>query len=64
MTDGMFHLVSMTPNKKIADTINEADNIGPGPRVEEGRTGPPPTILVRPDASDGDDSGPPVLKRG
>ncbi len=62
--DGMFHLVSMTPNKKIADTINEADNIGPGPRVEEGRTGPPPTILVRPNASDGDDSGPPVLKRG
>jgi hypothetical protein len=62
--DGMFHLVSMTPNKKIADTINEADNIGPGPRVEEGRTGPPPTILVRPDASGGDDSGPPVLKRG
>ena len=62
--DGMFHLVSMTPNKKIADVINEADSIGPGPRVEEGRTGPPPTILVRPDASDGDDSGPPVLKRG
>ena len=29
--DGMFHLVSMTPNKKIADTINEADSIGPGP---------------------------------
>jgi hypothetical protein len=64
--DGMFHLVSMTPNKKIADSINEADSIGPGPgpQGEEGRTGPPPTILVRPDASNGDDSGPPVLKRG
>jgi hypothetical protein len=63
--DGMFHLVSMTPNDKIADTINEADNIGPGPRTEEGRTGPPPTILVRPDAApDPDDSGPPKLVRG
>jgi hypothetical protein len=63
--DGMFHLVSMTPNDKIADTINEADSIGPGPRTEEGRTGPPPTILVRPDAAgDPDDSGPPKLIRG
>ncbi len=61
--DGMFHLVSMTPNKKIADTINEADSIGPDP-VEEGRTGPPPTILERPDASDDSDSAPPKLKRG
>src|ERR1700722_5667196 len=50
--DGMFHLVSIRPNKQIADTINEADNIGPGPGApEEGRTGPPPTILVRPDAA-------------
>jgi hypothetical protein len=63
--DGMFHLVSMTPNRKIADTINEADSIGPGPAVEEGRTGPPPTILVRPDTTqDPGDSGPPKLKRG
>ncbi|MGB6945930.1 MAG: hypothetical protein WBE37_26255 [Bryobacteraceae bacterium] len=63
--DGMFHLVSMTPNNKIADTINAADSVGPIPvAAEEGRTGPPPTILVRPDASDGDDSGPPKLRRG
>jgi hypothetical protein len=65
--DGMFHLVSMKPNKAIADTINEADNIGPEPGLapEEGRTGPPPTILVRPDAApDSDDSGPPKLIRG
>jgi len=63
--DGMFHLVSMKPNKEIAQTINAADSLGPGPVVEEGRTGPPPTILVRPDATpDGDDSGPPKLKRG
>ncbi len=65
--DGMFHLVSMRPNKEIAETINEADSIGPGPGYapEEARTGPPPTILVRPDATpDGDDSGPPKLKHG
>jgi hypothetical protein len=62
-SDGMFHLVSMKPNKEIAATINEADSIGPDP--DERRTGPPPTILVRPGAvSDPDDSGPPVLKRG
>ncbi len=63
--DGMFHLVSMTPNKKIAETINENDAVGPIADPEERRTGPPPTILVRPDATaDGDDSGPPVLKHG
>jgi hypothetical protein len=62
--DGMFHLVSMKPNKEIAETINENDGVGPGP-AEEARTGPPPTILVRPDAApDSDDSGPPKLKRG
>jgi hypothetical protein len=63
--DGMFHLVSMRPNKEIAQTINDADNIGPDPTAQqEARTGPPPTILVRPDATDPDDSGPPKLKRG
>jgi hypothetical protein len=64
--DGMFHLVSMKPNKEIAETINENDSIGPGPQQQqEVRTGPPPTILVRPDAApDKDDSGPPVLKHG
>jgi len=61
--DGTFHLVSMKPNKEIAETINENDSIGAPP--EEGRTGPPPTILSRPDATpDADDSGPPKLKRG
>jgi hypothetical protein len=63
--DGMFHLVSMMPNKTIAETINENDSIGPEAQPEERRTGPPPTILVRPDTtSDPGDSGPPVLKRG
>jgi len=61
--DGMFHAVSIKPNKDIAATINENDSIGPIP--EEGRTGPPPTILVRPGATPaGDDGGPPKLKRG
>ncbi len=49
--DGMFHLVSMKPNKEIAETINENDSIGPEPGAQEARTGPPPTILVRPDAT-------------
>jgi hypothetical protein len=65
--DGMFHLVSLRPNKEIVHTINEADSIGPlpGSATDEGRTGPPPTILVRPDATpDSDDSGPPKLIRG
>src|ERR1700733_994102 len=65
--DGMFHLVSIRTNKEIAQTINEADSVGPLPGAppEEGRTGPPPTILVRPDAApDSDDSGPPKLMRG
>jgi hypothetical protein len=63
--DDMFHLVSMKPNKEIAETINENDSIGPEPGREDARTGPPPTILVRPDTTaDGDDSGPPKLKHG
>src|SRR5580698_4101082 len=63
--DGTFHLVSMRPNKEIAATINENDNIGPEPGGQEARSGPPPTILVRPDAApDADDSGPPKLIRG
>jgi hypothetical protein len=63
--DGTFHLVSMTPNKAIAATINENDNIGSEPGGQEARSGPPPTILVRPDAApDADDSGPPKLIRG
>jgi hypothetical protein len=63
--NGTFHLVSMTPNQKIAEQINEADAVAPLPGQEEVRSGPPPTILERPDpAPDAGDSGPPVLKRG
>jgi hypothetical protein len=60
--DGMFFLISFRPNKDIAQTIRDRDGIELQP---ETRTGPPPTILVRPDAvSDDDDSVPPKLKRG
>jgi len=61
--DGKFHAASIQFDRDIAKVINENDMIAV---QEEGRTGPPPTILVRPDASsanDGDD-GPPVLKHG
>jgi len=60
--DGQFQAVSIKPNPEIAHTINANDEIQAEP---EARTGPPPTILVRPDAStDADDQGPPKLKRG
>jgi hypothetical protein len=61
--DGMFHATSIQFNREIAKVINENDEVAEP--QEEGRTGPPPTILVRPDSSSaGDDSAPPVLKRG
>jgi hypothetical protein len=61
--EGNFHATSIQSNRDIAQTINDRDGIE---IQREGRTGPPPTILVRPDsASAGDnDSGPPVLKHG
>jgi hypothetical protein len=60
--EGPFQAVSIKPNPEIARTINANDEIEP--EVQE-RTGPPPTILVRPNAAnDADDSGPPKLKRG
>ncbi len=63
--DGMFHATSIQPNRDIAQTINENDAIPGQLQQQEGRTGPPPTILVRPDnTADPDDSGPPVLKHG
>lgn len=64
--DGNFHLVSITPNKEIAARIDEADAIPGGlAQEDQGRTGPPPTILVRPDTTpDPDDPGAPKLKRG
>ncbi len=61
--EGEFHATSIQIDRDIAQTINDRDGIAV---QQEGRTGPPPTILVRPDsASAGDsDSGPPVLKHG
>jgi len=62
--EGNFHATSIQFNRDIAQTINDRDGIA---LQQEGRTGPPPTILVRPDSSsanNGDDSGPPVLKHG
>jgi len=59
-TEGNFQAVSIKPNDEIAKTIDANDQIEP-----EERTGPPPTILTRPNAAaDDDDSGPPRLKRG
>jgi hypothetical protein len=62
--DGRFHAGSIEFDHDIAKTILENDGIE---IQEEGRTAPPPTILVRPDAvatRDDDDSGPPKLKHG
>jgi predicted transcriptional regulator len=62
--EGNFHATSVQFNRDIAQTINDRDGIA---LQQEGRTGPPPTILVRPDSSSAnsaDDSGPPVLKHG
>jgi hypothetical protein len=62
--EGLFFASSIQFNRDIAQTINDRDGIQIQ-QDQEGRTGPPPTILVRPDAAtDGDDSGPPVLKHG
>ena len=62
--DGRFHADSIQFDHDIAKTIIENDGIE---IQEEGRTAPPPTILVRPDTAatrDADDSGPPKLKHG
>jgi hypothetical protein len=62
--EGNFHATSIQFNRDIAQTINDRDGFAV---QQEGRTGPPPTIMVRPDsssASDPGDSGPPVLKHG
>lgn len=59
--DGMYQAVKIQSNPDIAKKILA------NYRAEEpeGRTAPPPTILVRPGAThDPDDAGPPKLKRG
>jgi len=58
--DGLFQAVNVHVNKKVEQAINASDRMEP-----EGRTAPPPTIMVRPGPThDSDDAGPPVLKRG
>src|ERR1035441_7452090 len=58
--DGQFQAVNVKVNAKAAQEINANDRMEP-----EGRTAPPPTIMVRPGPThDPDDAGPPVLKRG
>ena len=60
--DGRFHAETIQFDRDIAKVINENDQIA----IEtEGRTAPPPTILVRPNSSgDDDDAAPPKLKHG
>ncbi len=64
--DGKFQATDIKFNREVANTIEANDRIPELARQqEEGRTAPPPTILVRPDPQhDPGDSGPPVLKRG
>lgn len=59
--DGRFQAVNITVNQKVAEDVNANDRMEP-----EGRTAPPPTILVRPGQPqyDPDDAGPPKLKHG
>ena len=60
--DGPFQAVSVKANPKVARTINPSGQAAVEP--EEERTGPPPTILVRPDQNRDDGDAPPKLKRG
>ena len=58
--DGLFQALNVKINTKVAQDINANDRAEP-----EGRTAPPPTIMVRPGPlHDPDDAGPPKLKRG
>jgi len=64
--DGLFQASDVKFNREVAKTVEDNDRIEePVAPQEEGRAGPPPTILVRPgNVYDPDDSGPPKLKRG
>ena len=62
--DGLFQAVSIKMNPKFSRKIEAAADQPPDAPVEEERTGPPPTILVRPDQQNNDGDAPPKLKRG
>jgi len=58
--DGVYQAVKVQSNPDIAKKI-----LANYRTEEEGRTAPPPTILVRPSAThDPDDAGPPKIQRG
>jgi len=60
--NGLLQAVKIQPNAEIRQKILASYRAA---EEEQGRTAPPPTILVRPSAThDADDSGPPKLKRG
>lgn len=61
--DGLFQAVSIKMNPAMSRKIEASDQTPDAP-VEEERTGPPPTILVRPDQQNNDGDAPPKLKRG
>jgi hypothetical protein len=61
--DGVFQAATIKANAEVARKINPSGQAA-GVEPEEERTGPPPTILVRPDQNSDDGSGPPKLKRG
>jgi len=61
--DGLFQAVSIKMNPALSRKIQAADQPPDAP-VEEERTGPPPTILVRTDQQNNDGDAPPKLKRG
>jgi hypothetical protein len=65
--DGAFQAGTIKANAEIARKINPSGGALAGVATvepEEERTGPPPTILVRPDQNRGDADEPPKLKRG
>jgi hypothetical protein len=59
--EGLFQAVTIKVNTEVARKINPS---GAPLEPEEERTGPPPTILVRPDQNRADADEPPKLKRG
>ncbi len=61
--DGIYQAVSVKSNPKFNRVIQAAAD-QPTPEPVEERTGPPPTILVRPEDRYGDGDAPPKLKRG
>ena len=65
--DGVFQAATIKANAEVARKITPRAQLAAEPQAaepEEERTGPPPTILVRPDQNRADGDEPPRLKRG